>query len=57
MRANVDQFITDIYNKLYVRDPNEYERWFLKDLIESDSELTPEMIYYAFLTSDEYRFF
>lgn len=57
MRGDVDAFILSIYNKLYVRDPNEYEAWFLKDLIENDPDITPEMIFYAFLTSDEYRYF
>ncbi|MEM7367936.1 MAG: hypothetical protein AAF587_05000 [Bacteroidota bacterium] len=57
MRSDVDQFILDIYGKLFVREPNEYEAWFLKDMIDNDPDLTPEMIFYAFLTSDEYRYF
>ena len=57
MRSDLDQFIEDTYLKFYVREPGEYERWQLKQMIEGDSEITSEMIYYAFLTSDEYRYY
>lgn len=57
MRNNLDAFIQETYLKFYVREPSAYEAWELKQLIESDPELTAEMIYYAFLTSDEYRFY
>ena len=57
MRADIDQFITDTYLRFYVREPGQYERWQLKQMIEQDAEITPEMIYYAFLTSDEYRYY
>ncbi|MEZ4828694.1 MAG: hypothetical protein R3C61_20780 [Bacteroidia bacterium] len=57
MRADVDGFITAAFKKLYVREPGEYELWYFRSLIESDSEITPEIIYYALLTSDEYRFY
>jgi hypothetical protein len=57
MRSDVNRFITDTYKKFYVREPGEYELWYLGNLIQNDPEMTPEMIYYAFLTSDEYRFY
>jgi len=57
MRVDVDEFIDQTYLKFYIREPNAYEKWELKKMIEEDTELTPEMIYYAFLTSDEYRYF
>jgi hypothetical protein len=31
--------------------------WFLKDCIEKDSNVSPEVIYYALMTSNEYRQF
>lgn len=57
MRADVDGFISETYKKFYIREPGEYEVWYLKQLIEEDSDFSPEMIYYAFLTSDEYRYY
>ncbi|MEO0898974.1 MAG: hypothetical protein AAFY71_21360 [Bacteroidota bacterium] len=57
MRNDIEKFIEDTYLKFYIREPNAYEKWELQGMIEGDSELIPEMIYYAFLTSDEYRYF
>ena len=57
MRANVDQFVIDTYKKFYVREPSEYELWYFRNLINEDSDITPEIVYYAFLTSDEYRYY
>ncbi|MEM6260917.1 MAG: hypothetical protein AAGI38_00305 [Bacteroidota bacterium] len=57
MRADVSTFISETYKRFYVREPSEYERWFMEDLITNDPNVTPEIIYYAFLTSNEYRFF
>ena len=57
MKADIPAFVTDLYNRFYVREPSEYELWYLQDLIMRDEAMTPEILYYAFLTSDEYRFF
>ncbi|MCB0839602.1 MAG: hypothetical protein KDD99_23190 [Bacteroidetes bacterium] len=57
MRNDIEGFITDTFKKFYVREPGEYELWYFRSLIESDPDITPELIYYAFLTSDEYRFY
>lgn len=57
MDANLEAFITDTYKKFYNRSPNEMELWNLKKIIQADNGITPEMVYYSFLTSDEYRFY
>ena len=57
MRTDLEGFIRDTYKKFFVREPGQYELWYLRDLIEGDADISPEMVYYAFLTSDEYRFF
>ena len=57
MRSDVRGFITETYKKFYVREPGEYELWYFENLITSNTEITPEIIYYAFLTSDEYRYY
>ncbi len=57
MRNDIDKFITDTYIRFYLRLPSEYERYFLKDLIQNDQEMTPELIYTSFALSNEYFFY
>ena len=57
MLADVDLFINNTYKKFYNRTPSEFELWKMKQLIQADSTITPELVYYAFLTSDEYRYY
>lgn len=55
MDADVNAFVISAYKKIYNRLPNEYEQWFLGNLITEDSDATPEVVYYALMTSNEYR--
>ncbi len=57
MRANPDEFIVETYKRFMVRQPNEQEKWFLRNKIEENTSLKPIDIYYALLTSDEYRYY
>ncbi len=57
MRNDIDQFITDTYVRFFLRLPNAYEKHFLKNTIENDADLTPALIYSAFATSNEYKFY
>lgn len=57
MRANIDLFIRETYRRFYVRDPNELELTFFRNYIEANPNITSEMIYTSFATSEEYRFY
>jgi hypothetical protein len=57
MRANIESFVDATYRKFFVREPSAFERWFVSDLIRKDATLTPDIVYYAFMTSVEYRFY
>ncbi|MCB0430549.1 MAG: hypothetical protein H6585_12810 [Flavobacteriales bacterium] len=57
MDADVDGFVQGAYRKLFNRDASNYEKWYLKDLITGDPLVTPEMIYYSMMTSNEYRYY
>lgn len=57
MRSNVASFVTDAYLKIYNRKPNEFEQWKMEQLINTDNAITAELIYYALLTSNEYRYY
>ena len=56
MNNNVDLFIEETYKKLFNRNPNEFEAWKLKDLIENN-DIGPEVVYFSFMTSEEYRYY
>ena len=57
MRADVDLFIVNAYQKLYNRSPNELEVFTLKKNINENAQMTSVMVYYAMMTSDEYRYY
>lgn len=57
MRIDVPAFVEQTYLRLLNRKPNEFESWKLKDLIEKNADVTPKMIYYSMMTSNEYRYY
>ena len=57
MNADVSLFVSTAFKKFYNREPNEFELWQLVELITKDSAMTPELVYYAFMTSNEYRYY
>jgi hypothetical protein len=57
MNANVEAFINSTYQKLLNRQPNEFELWNMKKIIQETPGITPELFYYAILTSNEYRYY
>ena len=57
MLANMESFIVDTYKRFYVRLPSEAEITWWENYIESNPNLTPELIYFSFATSNEYYFY
>ena len=57
MRANIDAFIIETYNRFLVRQPSEAEKTWFRNYIEADPNVTPEIIYFSFAMSDEYLFY
>ena len=57
MRANLDSFIVNTYLKFFLRNPNQMERSFFKSYIESNPNVTVELVYTAFVSSDEYLYY
>jgi hypothetical protein len=55
MKAAPESFVTDTYRKFYNRPPSPAEKWFMNNLLATDNSITPEIVYYTFLTSNEYR--
>lgn len=54
MRNNTEQFVIDTYERFFVRTPTEAEKLFFINFIETRSNITPEHVYTAFATSNEY---
>jgi hypothetical protein len=50
-------FVSNTYKKFFNREPNEFEKHYWIELIRNNSDVNPSSIYYAMMTSDEYRFY
>ena len=57
MRADIAEFVKGVYLRFYNRNPTEFEAWKMKDLIEKNVDITPKMVYYSMMTSEEYRYY
>ena len=57
MRNDIEAFVGQTYRKFLNRNPNEFELWFLVNEIQGNQTITPELIYYSIMTSNEYRNF
>lgn len=57
MRNDIPFFITKSYNKFFNRNPNDFEKNYLNNFIQNDTNITPAMLYYSFMTSNEYRYY
>lgn len=57
MRADIGQFVEDTYIKFYQREPSEYEKHYLINLIEDDANMTVENVYTSIILSNEYFFY
>ena len=50
-------FIVNCYKKFFNREPGTFEKHFWKETIRTNTSVSPSIIYYAMMTSDEYRFY
>lgn len=57
MRANLDQFIIDTYKRFLIRNPTEAEKAWFRNYIESDQNISPELVYMSFALSEEYLYY
>ena len=53
----INSFVNSTYRKLYNRNPEAYELWFISDMIEKDLDLNSELIYFSLMTANEYRYY
>jgi len=57
MRADIDGFLTETYNRFLVRNPTEAERQYFKNYINTHPNVRPELVYFSFALSDEYQYY
>jgi len=57
MRNDMDAFIDETYRRFLVREPTISEKTYFRNFLESNPNVTPEMVYFSFALSDEYLFY
>lgn len=57
MRADVDAFLEETYTRFFIRNITEAEREFFKKFLETNPNVSVEMVYTAFSLSNEYQFY
>lgn len=57
MRNDIGQFVEDSYLRFFQRYPSEYEKIYLVNLIDDDTDITVENVYTSFILSNEYFFY
>ena len=57
MRADLDLFLEDTYQRFFVRNPSEAERAWMKSFILSHPDMTPDLVFFSFALSEEYQFY
>jgi len=57
MDADPEAFIRSTYFKFLTRQPTEAELAWMLNYINSDSEITPDLVYLSFSTSNEYYYY
>lgn len=57
MRADIDGFLTETYNRFLVRNPTEAERQYFKNYINTHPNVRPELVYFSFALSNEYQYY
>jgi hypothetical protein len=57
MNADLDVFIDNSYKRFFVRLPTVAERTWLRNFIENNPYMTPELVYFSFALSNEYLYY
>jgi hypothetical protein len=57
MNTDINGFIEETYIRFFVRYPTEAEKTYVKNFIESNAYMTPELVYFSFALADEYMFY
>ena len=56
-KTSIESFVIDTYMKLYNREPDAFEKWYLSDLIHNNDVINAEIVYFSMMTANEYRYY
>ena len=56
-KTSIESFVINTYKKLYNREPDAFEKWYLTDLIANDDMINAEIVYFSMMTANEYRYY
>ena len=56
-KSSIESFVINTYKKLYNREPDAFEKWYLSDLIANDDVINAEIVYFSMMTANEYRYY
>lgn len=57
MQTDPETFIQKSFHRFFIRNATEMEVWYFKKLIETESQLLPEDLYYVLMSAEEYRYY
>ncbi|MEC7268417.1 MAG: hypothetical protein VXV82_07340, partial [Bacteroidota bacterium] len=57
MQQDLDGFVVETYNRFYFRPPSQIELEWWRDYLINNPNVSTELVYLAFATSDEYFFY
>jgi hypothetical protein len=57
MRADINTFTIETYERFLIRKPTEGEKAYFKTFIENDMNVSAELVYFSFALSKEYLFY
>ena len=57
MRSDLNSFIEEVFLRFYIRMPSQAEKAWFRNFIESDPNVTPELVFLAFALSNEYLYY
>lgn len=57
MNADIEGFIENTFKRFFVRFPTEAEKTWIKNFIQGNPFMTPELVYFSFALSNEYLFY
>jgi hypothetical protein len=57
MVADLDGFIENTYKRFLVRLPNEAEKSWVKNFIQNNSYMNPELVFFSFALCTEYQYY
>jgi hypothetical protein len=57
MRADVDAFVHETYERFLIRQPTEAELTWFRNFLANHPDLSAEMVYFAFALTNEYLYY